>query len=449
MHVSTPTGETRERRSFPMVGDVLPFLRDKTGFLRRCHLQFGDQIRLQIGRPVWLLNDPADVGHVLAGNARNYHKSPKLSSDRGRALSGCGLHTATGEEHLFMRRSVQPLFTRKAVDRHAVMINRLAGHWFKYWSALDSVELFGEMMRLSQQVMLRALLGESFDDRRKRFAGAVTDRRAYIEHFFASNLPRPEIWPLPVVYRYRRARKLLHSRLQQEIERRRSRPPAGADFLSMLLAATDRNGLPLPETRVVDEALTITSTGYETVGAALTWTIHLLAAHPEWQQAVATEIEALAPAGDLDATTVDRLKTTRRVLDEALRLYPPTWLFIRSAVEADTLPSGTPLAPGEEIYLCPWTMHRHPGWYPDPERFDPDRFLDEPARSRPRWTYFPFGSGSRQCIGEPFARLEAMILLAHMVRSFEFRPFDQRPPALRPGIVLEPLDGLRVRIRVR
>lgn len=439
----------RNRRRILPLGDVPSFLRDKTGFLRACHLRWGDQVRLWLGETTWLINDPGDVAHVLAGNASNYEKTPKLTSERGRKLSGRGLHTATRADHLCKRRIVQPLFARQAVELHADWINRTAERRFSSWPEEQTLDVFAEMMNLAQTIMMRALFGERSARTEESFARAVTDRRAYIEYFFTSNLPFPEYWPLGVVRRYHRARHHLHARIDDEISRRRETGESGADFLSMLLAARSSDGSPLSVERIRDEAITITSTGYETVGAALAWSCHLLAAHPRWQQAAFEEIRALAPDGDIGAEAAGALTLCRRVFDESLRLYPPTWLFVRQATDADTLPSGTSIRAGEKLYLCPWTMHRHPAWYPDPERFDPDRFQDHAIRARPRYTFFPFGGGSRLCIGEPFARLEAMILMAHTVRSFQFHPANTRPARVLPGIVLEPRGGLPLRIRRR
>jgi cytochrome P450 len=384
-----------------------------------------------------LLNDPADIKHVLVDAAARYEKTPKLTSDRGRVLSGSGLHTATGLDHVFLRRMVQPLFHRRIVEGHADMVRRVTEQAMAGWRAGETVDLLDAMLKLTQQIMLRALFGESFVDERGRFADAVTVRRAYIEYFFTSNLPRPEHWPLPLVRRYRTARRHMGAVIDREITRRREAGAVGDDWLSMLVTSTGRDGTPLTDAQIRDEAITLTSTGYETVAAALTWAGHLLSTHADVQHDVHAELAA-------DETPHAPLTT--RVLNESMRLYPPTWLFVRVATSTDTLPGGAVILASDQIYLCPFTMHRHPDWYAQPDRFDPEHFTDEAVRARPRFAFFPFGGGARQCIGEPFARLEAQVVLSTLLRRFHLESLVPNPVPLRPSIVLEPRGGLRVRL---
>jgi cytochrome P450 len=421
--------------ALPLAGHGLAFLRDKPGFLSRCRDAFGDCVRLDIGGPTWLLHDPFDIKHVLVDAASCYEKTSKLTSPRGRALSGEGLHTATGADHLLLRRMAQPLFHRRIIAEHVALVEHATERMLARWRGQASVDAWTEMLGVSQQVMLAALFGPHFIDAAGRFAAAVTVRRAYIEHFFTSLLPGPEHWPVPIVWRYRGARRVMHEVIAEQIAWRRREGHDADDWLSMLMGSTGRDGTLLNDTQLRDEAVTLTSTGYETVAAALAWSCHLLARHPEVQEAV--RVEALL-AGDGDTP----LRT--RVLNEVMRLYPPTWLFIREPQVEDRLPSGATVRPGEKLYLCPYTMHRHPHWWPDPDRFDPTRFDDAAMRTRPRFTYFPFGGGARQCLGEPFARMEVLVVLGAVLRRFRLRPDRQEEVRMRPGIVLEPRDGVRV-----
>jgi cytochrome P450 len=390
-------------RRLPLVGHSLAFLRDKPGFLARCRDAIGDVARLDLGGATWLLNDPADVRHVLLDAAGNYQKTPKLTSRRGRALSGDGLHTAVGAAHLELRRRLQPMFLRRAVEEREAMARDAAARHFDGWRAGETRDLWRETLALAREILLRALLGPGFVDEGGALAAALEVRRAYVEHFFTSTLPVPERWPLPVVRRFRSARRTLHRVLDAEIARRRREGAGGDDWLSRLVAITGRDGRGLSDRQIRDEAVTLTSTGYETVAAAITWTAHLLAHHQQLQG----ELRAESP-----------------------------------------LPSGAPLMTrvGDRIYLAPWTLHRHPRLWERPDAFDPDRFTEEASRGRPRFAFLPFGGGARQCLGEPFARLEANAVLGEMLRRFRLEPCAPLAAPLRAAIVLEPRGALPVRL---
>ncbi len=443
----TQSGGVRGPRGLPLVGNALSFLRDKPRFLAACQRQFGDCVRLDLGGPTWLLNDPHDVKHVLVDASSRYEKTPKLTTASGRELSGAGLHTATGAAHLHLRRMVQPLFHRSEVAGHEGLVQRIAARWMARWVDGQVIDLWEEMLGLAQQVMLHALFGPEFTDTGARFAQAVTTRRRYIEYYFTSNLPKADWWPLPIVRRYRGARAAMDAVIDAEIARRRS-GAIGDDWLSQLVLAEDRDGSRLNDVQVRDEAVTLTSTGYETVAAAITWTGHLLSQHASVQYDVSTYIQqALADTG---AVTDDgRSSVLTRALDESMRLYPPTWLYIRLATAPDVLPSGQTIAIGDKIYLAPYTLQRLPRWYEEPERFNPDRFTVAACRERPRFTYFPFGGGARQCLGEPFARMEARLVLSELLQRFQLEPLVPENVPLRPSIVLEPRGGLPMRLRRR
>ena len=403
-------------------------------------------VRVKIGRPIWLLNDPSDVEHVLVKNAHNYEKSPKLTSPRGRRLSGHGMHTATGSEHLPKRRLIQPLFHPSIVESFADSIASLTDRMLDNWRVGDQIDLFEEMMRLTQQVIIRVLLGESFEDRGGRFAAAVTTRRQYIEYFFTSNLPYPEYLPTRIVWRFRRARAHLYAVLEHQISQRRQATAVSHDLLSMLIVACDKKGQGMNDTQVRDEAITITSTGYETVGSALAWTWHLLTQHAHVHMRMLDEAHSVTAQGGTLIDRVNAMKYTQMVFNESLRLYPPTWIFVRIAKQDDQLPSGTTIRSGDQIYLCPYTMHRLGRYYADPDRFDPERFSDAAVNHRPKFAFYPFGGGPRLCIGEPLARLEALIVLSRVVQRFGFGPVGTHSVVPRPSIVLEPLGGLPMRL---
>lgn len=426
------------------IPSLLGFLRDKPGFLARAHQRQGDQAFLALGRRTWLLNDPTDLQHVLIEQAGRYDKTPKLTTPRGQELSGSGLHTSSGARHLTLRRMVQPLFHRKFVEdrlRHAVP---LAERWAGARTGGEAVELFGSMMALTQQVLFAALLGMDWVDRGGALGRAATVRRRYIDHFFTSDLPLPEYWPLPVVWQYRQARVTFLGVLDEEITARRQSGHRGPDWLSMLMKAEGPGGIRLTDAEIRDEARTLISTGYETVAALLTWAAHLLSHHPSVQEELHAECERHGEEWSVALASSPSLMG--RVLDETMRLYPPTWITVRQALQEDRLPNGTVIRRGDILYLCPYTMHRHPRLWPDPDVFDPSRFTAQASRERPRFAFYPFGGGLRQCLGEPYARVEAAMILSAILRRFRLVPIRPLEMPLRAAIVLEPRGGLPVRL---
>jgi cytochrome P450 len=443
---STVKKLTNNPPAWPILGHTHLFIRDKLEFLTQCQQKYGDAVRLKIGEPVWLLNKPADIQHILASNGRNYEKSPKLTSSRGRKLSGSWLLTATGEDHLPLRRQLQPLFRKPVVEGQGNMIAGLADRWISRWKSGDEVDFLAEMLALSQQVMIKALFGPDFEDNEGRFAAAVTTRRQYIEYFFTSNLPVPEYLPMPIVWRFSRARRYLHSVIGEEIRKRRKEQSEPKAYLSMLVSGRGRGNYALDDREVLDEAITITSTGYETIGAALAWTIHLLARHPDELIRIRQDISGLAKNGPVDIALLNSARSLEKVFNESLRLYPPTWIFVRVANNDDLLPGGTEIAAGDKIYICPWTMHRNSSHYPEPGKFDPRRFEQTEIANRHRFSFIPFGGGTKQCIGEPLARLEALIVLSRLIQHFDFKHCSSDEIKPRPSIVLEPHGGLPMRL---
>ena len=257
----------------------------------------------------------------------------------------------------------------------------------------------------------------------------------------------PEYLPLPVNWRYRSARNYMHGVIQKEIDCRRKAGCGGDDFLSLLMSARSWEGKPFSDLQLHDECMTLTSTGYETIGAALAWTGHLLAVHPETQERIREEARTIEPQPSAQAKDFLQPGLGGRVFNEALRLYPPTWILVRVANEDDILPGGTAIKAGDKIWLCPFTMHRHPGIYQSPGSFDPDRWLPDVAKLRPRLAFYPFGAGARLCIGEPFARLESMVIMTRLVQRFWLEPVQQGKVEVYPSIVLEPRGGVQLRLR--
>jgi len=236
-------------------------------------------------------------------------------------------------------------------------------------------------------------------------AEAFTVRRRYVHLSFALPSGWLERFPLPLRRSYRRALSQIDAAIYGLIRERRESPGSHRDMLAALVDLRRADGPALGDEQVRDEALTFSITGYETVGEALAWTLYLIAQHPDVEARLVEELDTVLRGAPPNPSELPRLGYMAMVFDESLRLYPPTWLFVRVARARDQLPSGVAIPPDAKIYLSPYVTHRDPRYFPDPDRFDPERFSDAAKRTRPRLAYFPFGAGPRLCIGQGFARM--------------------------------------------
>lgn len=424
-------------KGWPLLGHVPSYLSDKLGFLSRCVREYGDIVSLRIGGPTLLVADPEAIRHVLVSNGANYDKTPRLTSERGKRLSGSGLQTSFGAGHLRQRRLLALVFQRDFVAGFGPLIQEQVERLEGRWRQVGVVDVKAEMEWLALTVLLRALFGPAFADPGERLFAAITHRRAYIEYFYSSLLPFPECHPLPVVVRYRESMRVIDGIIAEQLQAGENGDP---QWRAALQGLTYPEGERMTAAQVRDEVLALMSTGYETVGDALPWVLYLLARHPEVEAAVLAELRSDA-AG--------QLPYLRCVIQEAFRLYPPTWIFVRVAVADDELPGGVQVPAGTKIYLCPWVTHRHPTYFPEPERFDPERFSAAGRRDRPRFAYFPFGGGARTCIGEPFAMVEIMTVLAALLPRYAFRLEPGYRLELRPNITLRPKGALPMLVERR
>ena len=416
--------------------------------LTRRRLPLDRKVRLRPFSANWFLTHPDDVRHVLVTGAGKYQRTPLLTSPAGRRRAGHGLLTSAGDEHMRQRRLLQPLFHRRAVDRFAAVIDERTERWIHATRPGSEVDLGREMEELTKRVILSVIFGPDLTpDGEERLARAIRQRRRYTEYVYHGRLPKRDRLPT----RYLRANRRAVAAIDEEVYRilsiRRARLAESgtrdeSDLLDGLLGARYSDGSPMTDTQVRDEILTLTSTGYETLGDALTWTWYRLGVHPEHESRLIDEIgesrdQDIAPGAAGHA---------ERLMSEVMRLHPPTWIFARVPIAEDELPFGGRVRPGDNLLLCQYVLHRHPAAFPEPDRFDPDRF----AESRPsRSAYLPFGDGAHKCIGEHLARLEGTRVLVRVASRLRFRL--SAPEKVEPfgGTTLRPWRGLPARVEAR
>lgn len=430
------------------------FRRDPTGFLTRLARQYGDVVYFKLaGRDTFLLSHPDFVRDVLVTHDRSFIKSRGLQ--QARWLLGNGLLTSEGELHRRQRRLIQPLFHRQQIGRYAdtmaTYTDRLTGP--ACWQDGAMVDIHQEMMRLTLAIVGKCIFNQDIEAEASEI-GACMD--ILTRNFQRMLLPFSDwLMRLPTAEnrRIRQAAATLDRIVLGLIQERRqaqANPDQAEDLLSLLLAARDveGDGGGMDDRQVRDEALTLLLAGHETTANALTWTWYLLSQYPEVQTRLQAEVDRVLGGRLPTADDVAALAYTRMVLAEAMRLYPPAWIMGREARE-DVEIGGYRIPAGSTVLVSQWVIHRDPRYYPEPERFDPMRWTAEAQAGRPRYAYFPFGGGSRICIGEHFAWLEGILILATVARHWQLEMASPRPPQPQATITLRPRHGLPMVLRRR
>ena len=457
-------GAAAGRRDYPrppataVPGLLRKLWTDRLRLLTDAAAEYGDVVKFATGpKTIYFFNHPDHAKHVLADNAANYHKGMGLAQARRRIL-GDGLLTSEGEQWKNQRRVIQPVFRRDRIAGFATAVTD-AGEVLT--SRLDArvgttVDLADEMVTLTMSVLGRALLsadlapfhmlGPSFE---------VAQDQAMFEMVTLGALP---IWlPLPRHRRFHRARRQIEEIVEALVA---SRAHAGGrdgnDMLSLLASAYRDDPDARRRWRVLrDELVTILLAGHETTASTLTWTWYLLSCHPE--VAAAVHAEATSVLGDRTPVHEDlaRLPVTTMVIQEAMRLYPPVWALTRKSVKADVI-GGYQVQAGADIMISPYTLHRHPSFWPDPDEFRPDRFATPAAAAggpgksgavaAHRYAYIPFGAGPRVCVGSHLGQMEATLIAAMVARGFRFEPTRPGAPVPEAMLSLRIRGGLPMRV---
>ena len=402
---------------------------------------FGDVVRFRFGPMVGhLVSSPEGVNHVLAENNKNYGKQTRGYAAL-RYVLGNGLLTSEGAFWKRQRCIAQPAFHRQRIAGFAAAMVRAAAECAQAQKRGQVVDVHHEMMRLTLRIVGETLLGYDPSGDADEVGSAlalllrIVNQRTARVIFFA----RP-VLPTPENLRVRRSLAALDSVVLRMIAERRKSP--GDDLLSMLMQARDADtGEAMDDRQLRDEAMTIFLAGHETTANALAWTWLLLSRSPAAFRELREELAAVLGGRDPTADDLPRLRFTRMVLEESLRLYPPAWIIARSASGPDEI-GGYEIPAGSIVFVSPWVVHRHPKYWNDPEGFDPHRFGREP----PRGAYFPFGGGPRQCIGNGFAMMEAQLVLATIAQRLKFELVPGHPVEPEPSITLRPRHGLSMTV---
>jgi cytochrome P450 len=443
--VSTSSAHLPGPRGVDVVRTLLALRRDPLAAFQHVADTYGDVVRFPFGRRAFVLVAHADgVRHVLQDNAHRYSKRTR-SYRQVATLLGDGLVTSNGERWRRQRRAAQPMFARRQVARLDGMIVRAAEVMIDRWRDLarreEPVDLGAEMVQLTLGVVVQAFIGACTPDQAARLGRAVDTAvnhvSARVEGLFDPGLG----WPSRRNRRFKQALRVLDAAVDDFAA------AAGSDSLVARLAEASRDEKDA-QRLVRDQVMTFLLAGHETTANALTWALYLLATHPDVLRRVEDEVaDALGERAPSNADLA-ALPFLRAVFLESLRLYPPIWLIERRAEEDDEI-DGHAIPAGTTLALCPYLTHRHTDYWRCPDVFAPERFLHDGADSLPRFAYFPFGGAARHCIGDHFAMMEALIVLASIVRSFQLRVAPGTSVRPRPGVTLRPSEPILLQLALR
>ena len=419
-------------------------------YLLSNYQEFGDCVLIDIpGNPVYFINHPEDVQHVLQMNHRNYDKNTFQYQALSK-ITGNGLLTHNGgEDWLQKRRVAQPAFSTKALQRIVPIVVKavdvmLAG-WRTKIKSGDLIDIDREMMNCTLDVVAKALFGADLSDQAYRLTGAVMEALDYLIFQTRSLMMVPPWLPIAQNRNFKAALASIEGVVNKLLDQR-SRKAPGDDLLGMLYAAEDEDGAPvLSRQEIRDEVVTLLIAGHETVASSLTWSWYLLAQNPEARAALYREAHTVLSAHSPTYEDLAELVVTKQIYDEALRLYPPAWLITRRAINEDIV-GGYHIPPGAVMVISPYCMHRREDLWPQAERFQPERFSKEGSQGRHRFGFIPFGGGPRLCIGNRFAYIEATIILAMVASQFDLHLPPNAAVEVEALVTLRPKGGLPMRV---
>jgi cytochrome P450 len=454
-----------------MFGALVGPGRDPLEMLTRFARMYGDITFFKLGgERCYFINDPDAIRDVLVTHQRNFTKSRGL--ERAKKLLGNGLLTAEGATHLRHRRLLQPAFHRDRIAGYAQVMIEYAARTAARWRNEETLDISREMMRLTLSIAGKTLFDTDVESSADEVGGAVTE---VLESFWLNLLPGADVLeqlPIPKLRRAHDARRRLDALIYEMIAARRASGADHGDLLSMLITAADG---PAPGPSVVapdhavaaapaasltpaspvtpglsdeeirDEAMTILLAGHETTANALTWTLYLLSQNPDADARLRAELEHVLGGRPPAPRDYPALAYTRRVITEAMRLFPPAWIIGRRAI--DEYPLGEyRLPPRSVVFMSPFVMQRDARFYEQPEFFEPDRWTPAFEAALPKFAYFPFGGGARQCIGEQFAWMESVLAVATLVQQWRFQLDPAQRILPQPLVTLRSKHGMKMRV---
>ena len=436
-------------KGLPFIGSSFHYFKDILGFIINVRETYGEIAFFKLGnRKMYMVSDPEIIKDVLITKSRNFTKSRALK--RAKMVVGEGLLTSEGNFHLKQRRMIQPVFLQKRISKYASIMSEHTVRITESWQDGKILDIHKEMMKVTFSIVVKTLFNSDVEKDPDEIGNALTQ---VMKQFTRLVFPFSEYLdklPIPSIKRCKDALMKLDETIYELIEERRNALDNYDDLLSLLLSVRSEdpgdNGMSNQQIR--DEAITLFIAGQETTANSISWALYLISKHPDVENKLVEEVNSISDSRALNAEDYANLKFTKMVFTEAMRLYPPAWTVVRRAIEDYNLKDYI-VPSGADIFMSQYVVHRDSRYYSDPYEFKPARWKDDFIKTIPKFAYFPFGGGSRLCIGEGFAWMEGVLVLANLLSKWKFRLSHKQIVKPDPLITLRPKNGIEMWVEKR
>ncbi len=430
-----------------LLGNLPEFRRDILGMFLQCAKEYGDVVRFRIPNlHSYLILHPDDIEYVLVTANRNFKKHKiwrHLTS-----LFGTGLLTSEGDFWIRQRRLAQPAFHKNRIALYGEIMVEYTKRMLGHWQDGQTRDVHEDIMALTMQIVAKTLFNADVSKESKDVGNAMEVVMQEFQSRFGRPFFLPESIPTPGNIRFKKAIRKFDDMIYSIIKSRRSTKDETGDLLSMLLNARDEDGSGMTDTQLRDEIITLFLAGHETTAIALSWTLYLLSQHPVVRSKLLEECGNVLEDRNASVDDLANLKYAEMVILESMRLYPPAYGYGREAI-SDCEIGGYHVPAGTTIFLSQYVTHRDPRFFENPLEFHPERWADDLLKRIPKYAYFPFSGGPRQCIGNSFAMMEAVLLMVTILRAFQLDLVPNHPVVLQPSITLRPKYGMKMILKKR
>ena len=440
----------------PILGCLPEFAKSPLNFFKRLTNEYDDVVEFHLPFIDLALVVDADIAHkILVTEAKHFRKADRDVNIMGTIL-GNGLVTNNDTtSHKVHRKLVQPGFHFRRMEAYTKTMSAYTEQYISNWENGTTRSISDDMFKLTMYIVTKTLFDTDMvemENEADKIGNTMHVVQDLINKRFHQVLPLPDWVPSPGNIKLAKARKNLHQTIEHIIEARMTsngKIEDNGDMMSMLLLAEYEDGTKMSHKQVMDELITLFVAGHETTSNALTWAFYLLATHPEIQTKLQHELDTVLDAKTAEFSDLKALVYTEMVVKESMRLLPPVWTLNTRQANEDTV-VGDYLFPRDKvIFISPYANHHNPKYFPEPEKFNPERFSAENEKSIPKHVYIPFGTGSRVCIGQAFAMMEAKLILASVVQCFEISLAEGQELNPQAQITLSNKDGMKVSIKRR